>query len=276
MTNRISAGRADISGLGSEGDDRRDEPVDPRRLVARRAPSNTACISGRTYYLGRYTYHVETANTFAVFLQEEQDVNEFGPLINYYTAAARLGDRLTTQLKPEAAFVGTGPKRKTRLWIEPVAGAEEYLFFRRGTTGGFTRQWTVSPDQLENGFVYFDDVHDDATATVIDGLPLPEGVLPVVDIGDETLATGGTPRSTGPGGSSSSPDGRSRKSSACSPGQRASRKTIRICYIRTRRSGRSPRGSVRSGTATVYGPLPPRRDPGGATRRVRRRQSQRV
>ena len=148
------------------------------------------CYIGSWYYLARFAYYIETANTFCEFVDLKtapvQAANFVGPNIWYYVVTARLPDGLTGK-STELTAVETGPRRELRGWFTPIAGATEYLICRRGTVGGFTRQITVPDTQREGGWVYFND-DQFSSGTAIDGVPVPEGMIPIVDIGDETIA----------------------------------------------------------------------------------------
>jgi 8-oxo-dGTP pyrophosphatase MutT (NUDIX family) len=147
------------------------------------------CYLGAFYYLARYSHYLETAATYCEFtsLGAALPATFTGPNIWYYVVIAKLEDGLTGQ-SFELTAVETGPRRIVRGWFTPMAGAVEYLVARRGTVGGFTRLFHVPASQLEGGYVYFDDPQDATTGDTITELPTPKGMIPLVDIGDETIA----------------------------------------------------------------------------------------
>jgi len=146
------------------------------------------CYIGTYYYLARWSHYLETTATFCEFtsLAAALPATFTGPNIWYYVAIAKLEDGLTGQ-STELTAVETGPRRVVRGWFTPLTGAVEYLVARRGTVGGFVRLFHVPASQLEGGYVYFDDPQD-ATGDVITALPTPKGMIPIIDIGDETIA----------------------------------------------------------------------------------------
>jgi hypothetical protein len=146
------------------------------------------CYIGTWYYLARYSHYIETTATSCdwVSLDSGTVATFVGPNLWWYVVIARLVDGLTGK-SAELQAIETGPRRVLRGWFTPIAGAVEYLVARRGTVGGFTKLFHVPATQLEGGYVYFDDDQLATSGEKIDTLPVPHGLLPIIDIGDEVI-----------------------------------------------------------------------------------------
>jgi hypothetical protein len=153
------------------------------------------CYIGDWYYLSRSMAYIETTGTSCVWTSRSSGVG-IDAGIHYYVVMAQQPEGGLTQVSTEMQSVQTGPSRPgagrpIRGWFTPTVGAVNYFVCRRGTTGGFDRMIVVPPDQLEGGWVYFDDdLVDDGS--VISGLPAAvvpwEGIVERADIFDTAEA----------------------------------------------------------------------------------------
>ena len=149
------------------------------------------------YYGARFTQVIETASTSCEFtanpawgdeatadnITPAADVVSFGEFW-WYCVAAQMSDGLTAH-----SMVGFGHskpyRRAIRVEWEAVAGALSYKVYRRGATGTWDREWTVS-----SALTYFDDDLLDTGVTYIDGAPAPKGLVPVVPVGSMEDSSG--------------------------------------------------------------------------------------
>jgi len=151
------------------------------------------CYIGDWYYRARWHAYLETTGTTVDFISVAASTDAtFGGLW-WYVVMAQLPEGILSQVSRELSTTTSGPARPSRGWFNPVAGAIGYQVCRRGTMGGFTRMISVPPEQVEAGWVYFED--DFATSgVVITGLPAQvvpwEGIVERADIFDteEALA----------------------------------------------------------------------------------------
>jgi len=144
------------------------------------------CYIGAWYYLGRYSNYIETTATSCDFLSLASTPPNTTTNIWYYVVMAVLPEGALSNVSTEMVAVETGPRNRVRGWFTPIAGATGYVVCRRGAGAGFASRIDVPPDQLEGGFVYFDD--DQGANTVITGLPAQvvpwEGLVDRADIFD--------------------------------------------------------------------------------------------
>jgi hypothetical protein len=144
---------------------------------------------GHWYYLARWPWYIETTATSIDIIDTSvmQAAAFTGPNIWWYVIVAKLADGLTGK-SGELNAIESGPRRIVRGHFTPIPGATEYLIARRGAIGGFKRLIHVPASQMEGGWVYFDD-DQFSSGEAITELPVPHGLVPIIDIGDEVIAS---------------------------------------------------------------------------------------
>ena len=108
-----------------------------------------------------------------------------------YRVLAVMPDGRTPAALP-FVIMTTGPYRRPGhiSWI-PVAGALSYEVYRAPVPAahfGITERFAVPVQIDSDGLAYFDDTW--VSGEAITALPAPQGLVPIVDCGDVTLATG--------------------------------------------------------------------------------------